>query len=99
MSCNVHLCSVPISTVAHSRGWHPEQIKAAVRMHGSTLAELSRRHGYHQEAARIALRRRWPRLEQIIADFLGISPAELWPDRYPESRRRRPVKRKAAPRG
>ncbi|HDS6886802.1 TPA: helix-turn-helix domain-containing protein [Morganella morganii subsp. morganii] len=29
-----------------------------------------------------ALTRRWPKGEKIIADFLNVSPAEIWPSRY-----------------
>ncbi|WP_425313279.1 helix-turn-helix domain-containing protein [Morganella morganii] len=30
----------------------------------------------------IALARRWPKGEKIIADFLNVSPADIWPSRY-----------------
>lgn len=66
-------------------GWHPEQIKAAVRMRGITLSELARRHGYGADACRLALRRPWPRVERIIADELGVPPSQLWPERYAEA--------------
>jgi Ner family transcriptional regulator len=64
------------------RGWHPEDVKAAIRKRGVGLYELSRRHGYVGAAIGIALRRPWPRLERIIADFIGVPPQEIWPDRY-----------------
>lgn len=65
-----------------ARGPHPEQLKAAIRMRGRTLAELSREHGYGSDAVRKALTRPWPAVEKIIADFLGTEPWELWPERY-----------------
>ena len=62
--------------------WHPEQIKAAVRMRGPSLDALSRNHGYERSACRYALRRPWPAVEKIIADALGLSPQAIWPSRY-----------------
>lgn len=64
------------------QAWHPEDIKAALRKRGTSLAEISRRLGLHPESCRVALRRPWPRCERAIARALGVSPSELWPDRY-----------------
>lgn len=64
------------------RGPHPEEIKAAVRKRGSSLAELSRQHGYAADSARKALTRPWPAVERLIADYLGTDPWLLWPERY-----------------
>ncbi|MDD2870116.1 helix-turn-helix transcriptional regulator [Neomegalonema sp.] len=64
------------------RGWHPEEIKAAIRMRGSNMAELSRQHGYGASAVRQALRRPYPAMERIVADHLGVAPEAIWPDRY-----------------
>ena len=63
-------------------GWHREDIKAAIRKTGSTLKSLSRLHGYDDSAVHKALKQQWPAVERIIADFLGIPPTTLWPDRY-----------------
>lgn len=64
-------------------GWHPEDIKAAIRKLGTSLAELSRRHGFHPDSARIALRRAdCPAVDRMIGDFLGVGVGELWPERY-----------------
>jgi Ner family transcriptional regulator len=69
---------------AASEGWHREDVKAAVRKRGCTLADLSRRHGFAPEAASIALRRPWGAIERIIAKFLGVEPRDIWPERYTE---------------
>ncbi len=61
---------------------HPEQIKAAVRMRGTTLTALARAAGLHPRAITLAMRQPWPRAEMALADFLGCSPADLFPDRY-----------------
>lgn len=34
-----------------------------------------------------ALRRRWPKGQQIIAEAIGVDPAEIWPSRYANSTR------------
>jgi len=62
--------------------WHPEQVKAAIRMRGTTLNELSLRAGYEESAVRRTLRHRWPTVERIIADFLNCKPESIWPSRY-----------------
>jgi Ner family transcriptional regulator len=62
--------------------WHFEDVKAAVRKRGGTLTALSRENGYAASAAGIALRRSWPALERIVADFLGLEPWAIWPTRY-----------------
>jgi len=62
--------------------WHPEDVKAAVRKRGTTLTKLSTDHGYNPDAAGKALKTPWAQLEQIIADFLGVQPNKIWPQRY-----------------
>lgn len=62
--------------------WHPEDVKAAVRKTGTSLAALSRKHGLSKTAARRALRCPWPRVQAIIAKHLGLKPQAIWPSRY-----------------
>lgn len=64
------------------RAPHREEIKAAIRMRGTTMAELSRHLGYTDEAVRISLTKPWPRLQAKIAEYLGKSPHQLWPQWY-----------------
>jgi len=59
-----------------------EDIKAEIRKRGLTLSGLSLRHGYVDSAVRKALKTQWPKVEGIIADFLGKQPKEIWPSRY-----------------
>ena len=64
-------------------GWHPEDIKAAVRKTGITLSRLAQLHGYHRSAMLNAIRQHgYGPCEAIIASHLGVTPQELWPDRY-----------------
>lgn len=62
--------------------WHPADVLAALKKRGKTLAGVSVAHGYHPTAAGKALKRSWPALEHIIAEAIGLRPAEIWPSRY-----------------
>ncbi|MBN8999077.1 MAG: helix-turn-helix domain-containing protein [Rhizobiales bacterium] len=78
---------------------HPEDIKAMIRKRGLTLEALSQRLGYSRVVVGVALRRPWPAVEAGIAPFLGVAPAQLWPDRYDATGQpRRNAIRRARPR-
>lgn len=69
--------------------WHPEDIKAAVRKAGSSLAELASDAGISKQALSLALQARVSeRCELIIADFLKLHPRTIWPSRFREDGRR-----------
>lgn len=71
--------------------WHPEDIKAAVRKRGQTLAGIARRAGLNEAATRLALTLPRAGAEQAIADLLGIHPKIIWPSRYhSDGKRMRP---------
>jgi len=62
---------------------HPELIKAAIRMTGITLSELSLRAGLGESTVRQALFfQHCPAGERAIIDHLGLPPHEIWPNRY-----------------
>jgi Ner family transcriptional regulator len=68
---------------AHKRtNWHPELIKAEVRMRAETLTGLAKKNGLAEDACRDALRTRRPNAEAVIAEFIGVPKEELWPERY-----------------
>lgn len=81
------MSSTPHTVVARDPAPHVEELKAAIRMRGKTMAQLSRDHGYCSDAVRIALTRPWPAVERIVADFLDVDPWALWPDRYDSNHR------------
>ena len=62
--------------------WHPADVLAALKKKGNSLAALSVAHGYPPTAAGKALKRRWPALEVLIAEAIGVPPAQIWPTRY-----------------
>lgn len=64
------------------RGWHPEDIKAAIRKKGVNVSDLGKDHGLSGSAMRLALWQPVPRADKVIADFLEVPLHALWPDRY-----------------
>lgn len=64
------------------KGWHREQIKAAIRMRGVTLEQLSEDNGLDKRACSLALIRPYWAAEMVIAEFLGVSPRQIWPQRF-----------------
>jgi Ner family transcriptional regulator len=65
------------------RDWHPEDIKAEIRKRGATVAQLARNSGLSKQALGQCIERRASeRGDQIIAEFLGVKPHQIWPSRY-----------------
>ncbi|KHN51227.1 helix-turn-helix domain-containing protein [Pectobacterium fontis] len=65
--------------------WHPADIIAGLRKKGTTLAAVSREAGLASSTLANALTKHWPKGERLIAEALGVSPAEIWPSRYRKS--------------
>ncbi|TPG64949.1 transcriptional regulator [Ewingella americana] len=64
------------------QNWHPADIIAALHKKGTTLAALSRQSGLSSSTLSNALSRPWPKGELLIANAIGVRPAEIWPQRY-----------------
>ena len=63
--------------------WDRQDILAAIRKRGITAAELARRNGYANPAAFYnVFKAPYPKVQNIIADYLGVTPQEIWPTRY-----------------
>lgn len=62
--------------------WHPEDIKAAVRKKGVTLAGVARAAGLPGSALRLALALPRAEAERAIARCLDVHPMKIWPSRY-----------------
>mgnify|MGYP003633137731 CR=1 FL=1 len=60
-------------------------IVAEIHRCGSSLRKLAKANGLETSACAVALSRGHRAGERVIADFLGVSPASLWPDRYSSS--------------
>ena len=64
------------------KNMHRAFIVAAIKEKGGTLTQLSIDAGLHPRTLGNALDRKYPKGEKIIADFIGIPPQEIWPERY-----------------
>lgn len=65
--------------------WHPEEIKAQLRMRGITLSDVARDLDLPPSMVSAAIRHRARRhrgVEARVARLLGVTPRDLWPDRY-----------------
>lgn len=59
-----------------------EWIKYQLRVRGTSLAKIARELGIDRHNCINALRRPYPRVQQAIADKLGLQPYHLWPEWY-----------------
>lgn len=63
--------------------WHRQDISAEIRKRGISVAELARRNGYSNPATFYnVFKLPYPKVERIVADFLGVEPQVIWPSRY-----------------
>ncbi|WP_370270132.1 helix-turn-helix domain-containing protein [Nioella sp.] len=63
-------------------------IVAELHRQGMTLTELARRNGLPEGACRKVPSQGHYKAQQVIAEFLGLKPEALWPDRYPKGKPR-----------
>lgn len=64
---------------------HREEIKTRLRLMGSSLAGVARELGVTKQTVNAVLagKGRSKRIEETIAQRLGLTVEEVWPDRYP----------------
>ena len=62
--------------------WPPEKVKAAIYEKGVSMESLAIGAGRSASVVRIALRRKCPTGERVVAELLGIPAHEIWPSRY-----------------
>ncbi len=91
----MHTLEVP-KKPAERRAW----IKYQLALRGTSLARLARDRGLYRTAVQTALFRAYPKSERVISDAIGLTPAQLWPERYddagrPNRRRGRPLVKKS----
>lgn len=68
---------------AISADWHPEDIKAAIRKKGVSMAALARANGYENPRTFLnVFKVPYPKIQKIIAGFLEVPAEEIWPSRY-----------------
>ncbi|MHB1350080.1 MAG: helix-turn-helix domain-containing protein [Desulfobulbaceae bacterium] len=67
--------------------WDVWDIKSALGKRGYTLTMISKECGFARKTiAHDVLRKQFPRVEQVVADILGVEPWDIWPSRYDENR-------------
>lgn len=64
-----------------AQDWHRADVVAALRKKGWSLRELSRQNKLGAGTLKNALDRPYPKAEGIIAAALGLTPADIWPER------------------
>lgn len=69
----------------NKQGWKKEYIKYRIRIQYGTLRALAKQAGVIPQYLSDTLNRPQPKGEGIIAQALGVSPAEIWPERYTEA--------------
>lgn len=65
--------------------WTPKRILYEIHERGMTLEQLALRNGRNPSSFRNIWTRPNSINESIIAEFLGMKPEMLWPNRYPKS--------------
>lgn len=63
-------------------------IVAGLHRQGMTLTELAKRNGLPAGACRKVPSQTHYKAQQVIAEFLGVKPETLWPERYPKGKPR-----------
>lgn len=63
-------------------------IVAELHRQGMTLTELAKRNGLPAGACRKVRSQPHYKAQQVIAEFLGVKPEALWPERYPKGKPR-----------
>ncbi|MDX1755852.1 MAG: helix-turn-helix transcriptional regulator [Marinobacter sp.] len=70
-------------TRSNLEDWHRQDIAAEIRKRGISVAELARRNGYSNPTTFYnVFKAPYPKVERIVADFLGVPPQKIWPTRY-----------------
>jgi len=64
---------------------HPADIKCALEKAGWSLRQLAIKNNLCPTSIAVTLKRRWPRVERIVADTIGLQPWDIWPSRYDEN--------------
>lgn len=63
-------------------------IVAELHRRGMTLTELANRNGLNASTVRKVRSQPNYKAQQVIAEFLGVKPEALWPERYPKGKPR-----------
>lgn len=59
-----------------------EWVKYQLRLRSLSMADISRSLGLYRNVASKVFSARYPMIEARIAELLGVTPQEIWPERY-----------------
>ena len=77
--------------------WPRQQIKDALAKEGWWLSKVARDLGYKRDnKAAAVFRDSMPRVEQRIAEIVGVPKQEIWPSHYDEHGNKRPPARRTS---
>lgn len=68
--------------VREGHDWSSKAIYAALEQHGLDLTVLETENGLKPGTMRNVFYRSYPRVEEIIAQVIGVEPYVIWPSRY-----------------
>lgn len=57
-------------------------IKYQLEIKGSSFADLARETGNSRQTVRKSLDIKYPKWDRAIADKIGLSVSDIWPERY-----------------
>jgi Ner family transcriptional regulator len=57
-------------------------IKYQLEINNSSITDIARDGGASKQTARKSLDMKYPKWDRLIAAKIGLSPAEIWPERY-----------------
>ncbi|KAB7624357.1 helix-turn-helix domain-containing protein [Alkalilimnicola sp. S0819] len=60
------------------RAW----VKYQIHLQGRSMAQVAADAGVKRQCLYSTFLKSYPRMEKVIADAVGLTPAELWPERY-----------------
>lgn len=64
------------------KDWSKEFLKYRIRSAYGSMVALAARSGVDPSVIKRALYVPYPKAERVIAEALGVSPADIWPSRY-----------------
>lgn len=57
-------------------------IKYQLELNGSSFSAIAREFGRSRATVRKSLDIKFPKWDKVIAAKIGLTPAEIWPERY-----------------
>lgn len=65
-----------------SHDWHRADVIAALHKRGWSIKRLAEENGLSPSTLRSALEKSYPKSERLIAQAIGVTPEDIWPERH-----------------